>query len=185
MRRTLLGGLLLVAAAFLTVLIGDWLDLELDEVAVLGIGTGAVVALVPDATATRRLAGFALGVVVTVLAYYFRASLTPDTATGRAVFVALVVALCVGVTLASLERLPLWSTLLGAAAFAGSFEATYNTAVPRVVDLSIGALTTLVLCVAVGFVAGGVAGAVRPQRHTERHADRPTTTPDEQMEPVQ
>ncbi len=182
MRRTLLGGLLLVAATFLTVLIGGWLDLELDAVAVLGVGVGAVVALVPDATAARRLAGFALGVVVTVLGYYFRAALTPDTSMGRAVFAALVIALCVVVALASLGRLPLWSTLLGAAAFAGSFEATYSSAPPRVVDLSIGGLTTLALCAAVGFVA---AAFFAPTQAPGR-VDRPvyTDTPDEQMEAV-
>ena len=143
MRRTLLGGLLLVAAAFFTVLVGGWLDLELDAVAVLGVAAGAVVALVPDATAGRRLAGFALGVVAAVLGYYVRAALTPDTSMGRAVFAALVVALCVVVAAASVGRLPLWSALLGAGTFAGSFESTYSSAVPRVVDLSIGALTTL------------------------------------------
>ena len=179
MRRTLLAGLLLVAAAFVLVLAGGWLDLELDSAAVLGVGVGAVVALVPDTTIGRRLAGFALGVVVTVVGYYVRAALTPDTPMGRAVFAALVIALCVGVALASVGRLPLWSTLLGAAAFAGSFEATYSSAPPRVVELSIGGLTTLALCVAVGLVAAGLAGSGRSERP---HAHALTT--DEQKEPV-
>ena len=180
MRRTLLSGLLLVAAAFFIVLAGGWLDLELDAVAVLGVAVGAVVALVPDATVGRRLAGFALGVAVTVLGYYFRAAMTPDTSTGRAVFAALVVALCVGVVLLSVGRLPLWSTLLGAGAFAGAFEATYASAPPRVVDLSVGGLTTLALCVAVGFVAAGIAGSGRP----ERGAAHAAPASDEQREVV-
>lgn len=179
MRRTLLSGLLLVAAAFFIVLVGGWLDLEVDAVAVLGVAVGAVVALVPDATVGRRLAGFALGVVVTVLGYYVRAAVTPDTSAGRAVFAALVVALCVGVALASMGRLPLWSTLLGAGAFAGAFESTYASAPPRVVDLSIGGLTTLALCVAVGLVAAGIAGTAR----TERRPAHAATT-DERKEPV-
>jgi len=183
MRRTLLGGLLLIAAAFFTVLMGGWLDLELDAVAVLGIAAGAVVALVPDATVARRLTGFALGVVVTVVGYYVRAALTPDTSMGRAVFAALVIALCVGVTLASVGRLPLWSTLLGAAAFTGAFESTYSSAPPRVVDLSIGGLTTLALCVAVGFVAAGIAGSTRSERHSDHRADQAAST-DEHREPV-
>lgn len=178
MRRTLLAGLLLVAAAFFTVLVGGWLDLELDAVAVLGVATGAVVALVPDATVGRRLAGFALGVAAAVLGYYFRAALTPDTSVGRAVFAALVVAVCVVVALVAMGRLPLWSTLLGAAVFAGGFESTYSSAPPRVVDLSIGALTTLALCVAVGFVAAGIGGT-RSARPAHAHA-----ATDEQKEPV-
>ena len=185
MRRTLLGGLLLVAAAFFTVLVGGWLDLEVDAVAVLGVGAGAVVALVPDATVGRRLGGFALGVVGAVLGYYVRAALTPDTSMGRAVFAALVVALCVVVAVASVGRLPLWSALLGAATFAGSFEATYSSAPPRVVDLSIGALTTLGLCVAVGFVAAGLAASFGSGRRSEHRADHDhDATPDEQMEPA-
>jgi len=178
MVRNILAGLLLVAAAFFTVLVGGWLDLELDAVAVLGVGAGAVVALVPDATPVRRLAGFVLGVLAAVLGYYFRAALTPDTSTGRAVFVAVVVALCVVVALASLGRLPLWSSLLGAAAFAGAFEATYSSAPPRVVDLSIGGLTTLALCVAVGFLAAGIAASSRSVRPAPAHAA------DEEKEPA-
>lgn len=176
MRQHILAGLLLVAAAFFTVLVSGWLDLELDAVALLGVAAGAVVALVPDATIGRRLLGFVAGVVVTVLGYYARAALTPDTTTGRAVFTALVVALCVAVALASVGRLPLWSLLLGAAAFAGSFETTYNTAVPRVVTLSIGALTTLGLCVAIGLLAAGLAGPSRTERGTHT-ADEPVKEP--------
>lgn len=179
MRPTILGGLLLTAAVFLLVLIGQWLDLEVDSVAVVGVAAGAVVALVPDATLGRRLAGFALGVVVTVLGYYVRAAATPDTYLGRAVFAALVVALCVAVAVISIGRLPLWSALLGAAAFAGSFESTYSAAVPRVVELSLGGLTTLALCVAVGFVVAGIAGAA----HSPRPAAQRTSN-DEQMEAV-
>ena len=184
MRRTLLCGLPLVAAAFLIVLLSSWLDLELDATVLLGVSAGAVVALVPDATVGRRLAGFALGAVVAVLGYYFRAALAPDTATGRALFTALVVALCVGVVLVSVGRLPLWSTLLGAGTLAGAFETTYSSAPPRVVDLSIGTGTTLALCVAVGFVAAGIGGAVREER-TPRHAGTEPAPIDEQRETVQ
>jgi len=180
MRKSLLSGLLLVAAAFVTVLVGSWLDLELDSVALLGLAAGAVVALVPDATIGRRLAGFVLGVVVTTVGYYVRAALTPDTATGRAVFAALVVALAVGVVLISVGRLPLWSSLLGVATFAGAFETTYAAAPPRVLDNSISSLTSLALCVAIGSVAASVAGTARADR--EKHAEADPTTDDQKLE---
>ena len=183
MRRTLLGGLLLIAAAFFSVLIGSWLDLDLDAVALLGVAAGAVVALVPDATMGRRLAGFVLGVVAALLGYYFRAAMTPDTSAGRAVFAALVVALCVLVAVVSLGRLPLWSSLLGAAAFAGSFEATYSSAPPRVLELSIGGLTSLALCVAVGLLAAGIVGSSRSRRDTDAPATAHAAT-DKTKEPV-
>lgn len=177
MRRTLSSGLLLIAAALFTVLLGSWLDLGLDSTALLGVGVGAVVALVPHGGAGGRLTGFALGAVLTLIGYLVRAALLPDTAGGRAVFAALVVALCVLGAVASVERLALWSTLLGAATFAGAFEATYNLAPPRVVENSLSTLTALALCVAVGFCASVLAA---PQR--VRDVAPPESSNDEVLE---
>jgi hypothetical protein len=178
MRRTLISGLLLVAAAFLTVLLGAWLDLDVDATALLGVAAGAVVALVPHATVGRRLAGFAVGVVVTLVGYLVRAALLPDTAAGRAAFAAIAVALCVVVAVASLERLALWATLLGAATFAGAFEETYALAPPRVVENGTNTLTALVLCVAVGFAAAALAAPGRERPATAA----PARTDDEVLE---
>lgn len=176
MRRTLISGLLLVAAAFLTVLLGDWLDLDVASVALPGVAAGAVVALVPDATVGRRLAGFAVGILVTVVGYVLRAAVLPDTTGGRAVFAALVVGLLVVVAAVSFGRLALWSGLLGAAVFAGAFEATYNLAPPRVVENATNTLTGLVLCIAVGFAAASLAAPARER------ADEPTPHRDEVLE---
>ena len=184
MRRTTLSGLLLVVAAVLTVLVSSWLDLELEPTIVLGVTVGAVVALVPDATAGRRVAGFVLGVLASLLAYFVRAGYTPDTATGRAVYVGLAIALCVLVAAVSADKLPLWSALLGAGAFAGAFESTYSAAPTRVVENSVGAVTTLLMCVAIGFLAAGIAGSAGAGR--TRRADEPgepeNISNDEQME---
>lgn len=186
MRRTVLTGLLLVVAAAVTVLVSSWLDLELESTVVLGVTAGAVLALVPDATAARRVAGFLLGVLASLVAYLVRAGYTPDSASGRTVYVALAIALCVVVAVVSANRLPLWSVLFGAGTFAGAFESTYAAAPPRVVDNSVGAVTTLLLCVAIGFLAAGLAesaggtGATRPEEPTNEE-----DTADEQMEIAQ
>jgi len=177
MRRTLLPGLLLVVAVFLTVLLGAWLDLDLDSTALLGFGAGAVVALVPHATVVRRLGGFTLGVVLALVGYLVRAALLPDTASGRAAFAAIVVALCVIATAASVERLALWSTLLGAATFAGAFEAIYTLAPPRVLENSIDSLTALALCVAVGFCAAVVGAPLSERARTTTTDTTATKTP--------
>lgn len=177
MHRPLFSGLLLAAAASLLILFSGWLDLELDATVLLGVALGAVVALVPDATAGRRLAGFALGFFVSVVSYYVRAAFTPDTTSGRAVYVALAIVLCVGVVMLSMRMLPLWSVLLGAGAFAGAFEAIYAAAPTRVFDNSLDTMTALALCVAVGFLVSAAVGSQREQRHTTHEA-----TPDEQME---
>lgn len=152
MRRTLLAGLLLVVATGLTVLVGEALDLEVEAVALLGVAVGAVVALVPDQTASRRLAAFALGVLAAYVGYLVRAAVTPDTSAGRAVAASFIVLLCVGVFAISGGRLPLWSALLGSASLAGAYEFTYTQAATRVLDTSVSSATALLLCVAVGFL---------------------------------
>lgn len=181
MRTTMLSGLLLVAAAFLTVLVGQGLDLEVESTALLGVTAGAVVALVPDTNAARRLAAFALGVFAALVGYYARAALTPDTASGRAVFAAAVVVLCVAVVMLSMGKLPLWGALLGAGTFSGAFEATYNAAPPRVVENSFGGITTLAVCVAVGFLAAAIVGERHPDPSDEADDSTPT---DELLEDV-
>src|SRR5687767_222945 len=118
MRRTLLAGLLLVLFTGLTIFVGEALDLEVESVALLGVATGAIVALVPDQTVSRRLAAFALGFVAAYVGYLVRAAVTPDTSAGRAVAAAFIVLLCVGVFAISVGRLPLWAALLGGASLA-------------------------------------------------------------------
>ena len=83
----------------------------------------------------------------------------PDTASGRAVAVGLVLLLCVAVVAVSAGRLPLWSTLLGTAAMAGGYEYTYAAAPPEVLTTSVSAATSLLFCIAVGFL---VAATVAP-----------------------
>jgi hypothetical protein len=77
--------------------------------------------------------------------------------------VGLVLLLCVAVVAVSAGRLPLWSALLGAAAMAGGYEYTYAAAPPEVATTSVSAATSLLFCVAVGFlVAATVAPYTRP-----------------------
>ncbi len=156
MRRTLLAGVVLAVAAFVVVLVSSALDLELESVALLGAALGAVVALVPDRSPLIRLAGFAAGFAAAWVGYFVRAALLPDSDGGRAVAVGLVVLLCVGVTAAAVGRLPLWSTLLGAAALAGAYEITFSAAVSEVASTSLSTATALVFTVAIGFLAAAL-----------------------------
>jgi hypothetical protein len=162
MRRTLVAGVVLAVAAVVVVLVSSALDLELESVALLGGALGAVVALVPDRTPFVRLGGFAAGFVAAWIGYVVRAALLPDTAGGRAVAVGLVVLLCVGVTAASLGRLPLWTTLLGTAALTGAYEFTYAAAPPELASTSVSTATTLLFNVAVGFLAAALVAPSAP-----------------------
>jgi hypothetical protein len=177
MRRNLLAGLCLAAAAGLLVIVGAALDLELESVALLGAALGAVVALVPDRTPLVRLGGFAVGVVAGLLGYLLRALLLPDTSGGRAVAVVLVLLLCVGVSAVAQDRLPLWSLLLGTAGLVGAYEFTYAEAPPELLTTGMATITSLFLSVAVGFLATSFASPTtrRPDSvpQVEEH-DNPT-----------
>jgi hypothetical protein len=164
MRRIMLSGLLLAAAAVLMVVLSDALGLDLESVALLGAALGAAVALVPDRGPAARLVGFGLGFVVAMVGYAARALWLPDTSNGRAVAVGLVVLGCTGLAAASRGRLPLWSVLLGTAALAGAYEFAFTAAPPEMADTALTATTTLVLTVGIGFLAASIfapAGAAR------------------------
>ena len=169
MRRTLVAGLVLAVAV---VLVSSGLDLELESVALLGGALGAVVALVPDRTPLVRLGGFAGGFVAAWVGYVVRAALLPDTAGGRAVAVGLVVLLCVGITAASMDRLPLWTTLLGTAALTGAYEFTFAAAPPELASTSVSTATTLLFNVAVGFLAAALVAP--PSRSRSEVPETPT-----------
>ena len=188
MRKTMLVGLVVTVAAVLVVLVSAWFDLELESVALLGVGVGAVIALVPDRSPWMRLVGLLGGVVAAWVGYLVRAGMLPDSPGGRAVAVGLVVVLAVGVAVAGMGRIPLWSSLLGAAALAGAFEYTYAAAPPEVTSTSISAVTTLLFTVAVGFLAAALVApegeqpaAPRPPR-PHRRDDAPTSRLDDIME---
>jgi hypothetical protein len=179
MRREIFIGLSLAAAAFIGVLLSSWLGLEVEATILLGVAVGAVVGLVPDRSTAMRLVGFAAGFVIAWIGYVLRAAKMPDSASGQAVVVALTILLCLGVALASTGRIPLWTLLLGAGAFSGAYELTYVDAPPEVVSTSLSVATSMILSVAIGFLAvawigpepapqpgrrGRFIGATDPQR---------------------
>ena len=153
MRKNLLVGLVLAVAAVLVAGVSAWLDLELESVALLGVTLGAVLALVPDRSPFVRLAGFAVGFVIAWIGYFLRAAVLPDSTSGRAIVMALVIALAVAALAFSMGRMPLWSGLLGVAALVGAYEYTYAAAPPEVASTSVSAATALLFTVAVGFLA--------------------------------
>jgi hypothetical protein len=176
MRKSIFAGLVLALAAGLVMWLSAVFDLELESVVLLGAAVGAAVALVPDRTPLVRFLGFAGGFVAAWIGFFARAAFLPDTAGGRAVAVALVLLLCVVVVAVSAGRLPLWSTLLGTAAMVGGYEYTYAAAPPEVATTSVSAATSLLFCIAVGYL---VAATVAPQAGVA--AARPRTR-DEDLE---
>jgi hypothetical protein len=170
MRRTLLVGAVLTVVATLVVLVSDLLDLKLESVTLLGVALGAVIGLVPDRSPLMRLVGFLAGLAIAWVGYLLRAGVFPDSVAGRAVSVGLVLALCVAVAALSFDRIPLWSTLLGAAALVGAYEYTYAAAPPEALSSSLSTVTALLITTAVGFLA---VSLLEPR--TEGSAHRPDT----------
>lgn len=177
MRKSLLAGVVLALVAMVVVIISQTFDLNLEPAALLGAAVGAVVALVPDRSPASRLGGFAAGFAVSWVGYVFRAQFMPDTAGGQAVSVGVVILLCVVLTAATRERLRLWSLLLGAGAFAGAYEFTYNQAPPQVLSTSLSTATTLAFDVAIGFlVAAFFAPATGEEGQESPVPSTPSTT---------
>jgi hypothetical protein len=172
----LVAGVVLAVAAMLVVALSAQLGLDLESTALLGAALGAVVALVPDRTPSARLAGFAAGFVVAWVGYVLRAAFLPDTTSGRAVATGVVVLLCVAVAAVTRERLPLWTTLLGTAALTGAYEFTYAAAPPELASTSLSTATTLLLNVAVGFLAASVVTPVESTRRADRAEAAPAAT---------
>jgi len=169
MRRDILIGGCLALAAALTILASDWLDLQLEAVALFGVAMGAVAAIVPSGSAAGRLAGFLAGFVIAWIGFLLRAAMLPDTASGRAVAAALIVLVCTGVALATAGRIRLWVVLLGAAAFTGAYEFTYSAAPPEVLSTSVSTATSLLLSAGVGWLA---VSWIAPESPTAERVDR-------------
>jgi hypothetical protein len=178
MRLDILSGGALAGIAAISVLLGAFFDLELDHVALLGVALGAVVGLVPQGRSVHRLLGFAGGFASAWIGYALRAAALPDSTSGRAVAVLVVVLACLLVHLAARQRVPLWSTLVGVAALVGAYEETYTAAPARFVDQSASAATTVLLAAAVGYLVSALfvpdrEPGVAPRRAPEPEALHP------------
>jgi hypothetical protein len=170
-RATLLSGAVLTVGSILLVVLSASLGLGIESVALMGAGSGAVVALVPGRSPLDRLIGFVVGFAVSWLGYLLRAGFLPDTTAGHAIAVAAVVAICSVVAALSRERLPLWTLLLGAAVLAGSYETTYIEAPSQVLRTSTSTSTSVLLAVALGFFAAALV-APRPDGSDATEVER-------------
>lgn len=176
MRRSLMAGLLLAVGAALIIGLGDTLGLGLEHVALLGAALGGVLGLVPGREPLGKLGGFAVGFVVAWLGFALRAAVLPDTSGGRALAAFLVVAVVAVCCAVSGGRVPLWSGLLGAAAIVGAYEETYTNAPSEFLRQSPSAGTTVLLAVALGYLATSLVRYPEPgsvgaeAHHTPDHA---------------
>lgn len=159
MTRPLLAGSVLAVLAAVLVLLTGVLGPEVQAVALLGTALGGALGLVPDRSPGQRAAAFGAGLAAAWAGYVLRAAVLPDAPSGRAVASLLVVLACTLVAAGTRGALPLWATLLGAAALAGAYEATYTADPSGVLATSPGAATAVLLAAGAGFVAASLLGA--------------------------
>jgi hypothetical protein len=151
MLRTLLSGFVLALCTAVVLLIGG--GSELEHVALLGAALGGVIGLVPNDPPLGKLGGFALGFGVAWIAFGLRAAMLPDSTVGRSLAAFLVIFICGGAAAISAGTVPLWSSLVGAAAIVGAYESTYTSSPPTFLTTSPQAATTVLLAAAFGYIA--------------------------------
>ncbi len=156
MRRSLIAGLVLAVLVALATGLGGLMGLDVEQVALLGGAIGGALGLLPHQHTWGRIGGFFVGFVVAWIGYALRAALLPDSSNGRAVAAFLVVALCAVACAVSARRLPLWSALLGVTALVGAYEEIYINAPSQFIAESLEAGTTVLLAVALGYLAASV-----------------------------
>ena len=150
MLRTLLSGFALALCAAVVLMIGGGSDLE--HVALLGAALGGVIGLVPHDPPLGKLGGFALGFGLSWIAFGIRAAVLPDSTTGRAVAAFLVILICGAAAAVSAGKVPLWSTLVGAAAIVGAYETSYSNSPSTFLTTAPQAATTVLLAAGFGFI---------------------------------
>lgn len=191
MRRSLIAGLVLAVVAALVTALGGALGFDLERVALLGGAIGGALGLVPHRYSWGRITGFLVGFVFAWIGFALRAAVLPDSSNGRAVAVLLVVALCALACGLSADRLPLWSALLGVAALVGAYESIYTNAPSQFISESPEAATTVLLAVALGYLATSVVydlladrddtTAARGERARHSRSDTPADTSDDEL----
>lgn len=181
MKRHILAGLVL---ALLTTAIVLFSGPELQGVALLGAALGGALGLVPDRSPAQRAGGFAVGFAAAWLGYALRAAALPDAAAGRAVAVLIVLGLCLAVAGLTRGRLPLWSALLGAAAMAGAYEATYTADPTAFVTSSATTATSILLAAGAGFLATSLLGVVVVQDREEERAAQAAPAAEPEPQPA-
>ncbi|RHA38527.1 hypothetical protein [Cellulomonas rhizosphaerae] len=169
MRRYIVAGLVLAVLTTLLVVLSDALGLDTEGVALLGGALGGALGLVPDRSPAQRAGAFVIGFLAAWLGYALRAAVFPDATAGRAIAVLIVLLVCLAVGAATRGKLPLWATLLGAAAMAGAYETTYAADPTAFISSSAATATSILVAAGAGFVATSLLG---PQVERERELER-------------
>jgi hypothetical protein len=136
-----------------------------------------VLGLVPSGAAPERAGAWTVGLLLAWLGYAARAALLPDTSSGRAVAVALVVLAVAAVAALSRGRLSLWAGLLGVASMVAAYEVTFSQAQSSFWADSTAAVTSIALVTGVGFLATSLMVRAVPAREAPEQPSNEGSVP--------
>jgi hypothetical protein len=162
MKRTVIGGLALAVVAALAVYLGDALNLGLPN-PLLGVAVGGVLALAPGGRKLGRLAGFLVGVLLTLIGYGINAQFMPSASSGVALTAVLTLGLATAAAALSFGRMPLWSVLLGVAGFVGAYDYIYNDNPPEFLTTSVETLGRFLVVFGIGYLTAVVIDLFFPE----------------------
>lgn len=158
-----LAGAALLMLVVIAELVSSAADLSSTSL-LFGACLGAAVGLVPRPGPLMRLAGFALGILVSWIMFAVQAALLPDVVASRVIASAAVILIVTLISLVSGARVPLWSLLAGTAAMLGAYQEVFAAAPYDFIASSIATVGSLLLAAAIGLLAASAAAiAVGPQ----------------------
>ena len=148
--RILIRGAVLALIAAVLAFVGGALGIDTLWPVLLAAAVG-VAAATP--LSVGRAGAFVAGAVVGWVALALRAGMLPDTAASKAIVVVLAIALLTAMAAATADVVPLWTGLVGYAAFAGYYEPIFAADPTSFVADSATAMVTVLMAAALGFIA--------------------------------
>lgn len=154
MGKTFVQGLVLLVAGIVALALNQVLNLGLGSIT-FGLAIGGVLGLISfaDGGPVGRMGGFIIGLIVALVMYIVRVLVLNDSFSGQVATLVISLALLTVICALTGGRIPLWSTLLGAALVVGAYEPAFIAA-PQNVQTELIQYTTMALVpAALGFLA--------------------------------
>ena len=159
MRRVLAGGFVLAILAAVAMWIGNQFNISMGQT-VFGIAIGATLALVPDVSPVKKIVGFLIGMVLTLVAFAVQALFFPLTSVGFAVGAFLAVILVTIVAALLHNKIPFWTFVLGVAALGGAYGTQFLASPQNLATEGVAAFGSILFVSALGFLGAVIAELV-------------------------
>lgn len=150
MRRVFLFGVVSAALASLVIVVGDLLNLPLQNV-LFGIAGGATLGLVRTHSPIARYVAFLLGFLLGFVFYAIRLAVLPATVWGNLVAVVIIILAITTISALTRDKIPMWAQMVGVTMFAGSYDGYFNTTPWLFLEQSVSAGVATLFAVTAGF----------------------------------